>query len=188
MHKVWILSVEHCHNFGGCERLVYVWSVMFLPCGDNWEPSIAASSHPSSPSADFAPVHWRTECITGEGEDQLTTVHDKRMAWSDSLKSNKFVRSRDSSLSLNIQLKPWMEWGLVCTSAKLDNADKAIHVVYHASLRRLCVHQRTKKEFHMLPEMYQGLEMFNLNLECLSARFYFLWWHCNMDNPMCQML
>ena len=67
-----------------------------------------------------------------------------------------------------------MEWGLVCTSAKLDDIDKAIHIVYHTILTSLPVNQKTKKEFYMLPEMYQGLEMFNLNLECLSARFYFL--------------
>ena len=59
-------------------------------------------------------------------------------------------------------------------SAKLDGVDKAIHVVHHASLSRMHVSQKTKKEFRMLPEMYQGLGVISLYIDSLGAIIYFL--------------
>ena len=104
------------------------------------------------------------------------------------MKSNKFFRPSDGWLSLNIQLKPQMEWGIVCMLEKLDNVDKAIHAVFHASMSCLRVNQKMRKEFRMIPEMYQGLGMFNLNIDGLGARIFFLYRHWNMDTPMGQML
>ena len=45
-----------------------------------------------------------------------------------------------------------------------------------------------KKEFRMLPEMYQGLGLFNLNIDGLGARIFFLRQHWNMTTPIGQML
>ena len=42
--------------------------------------------------------------MEGERQDHLAAIQKKRMAWSDSLKSNKFLRPSDGWLSLNIQL------------------------------------------------------------------------------------
>ena len=40
----------------------------------------------------------------------------------------------------------------------------------------------------MLPEMYQGLGMFNLNIDGLGARIFFLRQHWNMNTPISQIL
>ena len=84
--------------------------------------------------------------------------------------------------------KPCIEWGLVGLSAKLDVIDKAIHTVYHASLVRLWVNPKMKKEFCMLLEMYQGLGMFNLNIDGLGTRIFFLRQRWNMNTPISKML
>ena len=78
---------------------------------------------------------------------------------------------------LNLQLKPQMEWGLVYLSAKLKEVDKGIHAVFHACMDRLRVDPKMRKEFCMMSEMYQGLGMFNLNIDGLGARIFFLRQH-----------
>ena len=70
----------------------------------------------------------------GDGTKHLTAIRTNGMAWKDALKSNKYLRPSDGWLSLNIQLKPRIEWGLVGLSAKLDEVDRVIHAIYHASL------------------------------------------------------
>ena len=99
------------------------------------------------------------------------------MVWSVSLKSSKYLQPSDGWLSLNIQLKPRMEWGLVYLLARLKDVNKANHVVFHASMGRLRINQKMRKEFHMIPEMYQGLGMFNLNIDGLGAIIFFLRQH-----------
>ncbi len=39
-----------------------------------------------------------------------------------------------------------------------------------------------------MPDMYQGLGMFDLNVECLSAKVYFMRRHWNMSKAMGKML
>ena len=124
----------------------------------------------------------------GEGAEHLTAIRTKGMAWKGALKSNKYLRPSDEWLSLNIQLKPRIECGLVGLSAKLDEVDRVTHAVYHASLGRLRVNPKMKKEFRMLPEMYQGLGMFNLNTDGLGALIFFLRQHWNMNTPISKML
>ena len=81
-----------------------------------------------------------------------------------------------------------MEWGLVYFSAKLKEVDKAIHAVFHACMGCLRVNPKMRKEFRMMPGMYQGLRMFNLNIDGLGARIFFLHQHWNMNTPMSKML
>ena len=107
---------------------------------------------------------------TGKGKDQLAIVHKKYMALSDSLKCGRFLQLCDGFLSLSIQLKPQMEWGLLCMLANLDDVNNTIHAVYHASISHLCVSQKRIKEFWMLSEMCQGLGMFNLNIDSLGDK------------------
>ena len=120
----------------------------------------------------------------GKGKDHLAAIRSRGMAYSDLLKSNKYLRRSDGWLSLNIQLKPRMEWSLVYLSEKLKDVKKANHVVFHASMGRLRVNQKMR----MIPEMYQGLGMFNLNIDGLGASTFSLHRHWNMDTPMGQML
>ena len=80
-----------------------------------------------------------------------------------------------------------IEWGIVCLSAKINEVDKAIYTVYHASLGRLRINPKMRKEFRMMPGMYQGLRMFNLNIDGLGARIFFLHQHWNMNTPMSKM-
>ena len=81
-----------------------------------------------------------------------------------------------------------MGWGLVCLSEKLEEVDKAIHAVFDASIGCLRVNSKMRKEFRMMPEMYQGLGMFNLNIDGLDALIFFLCQHWNMNTPMSKML
>ena len=81
-----------------------------------------------------------------------------------------------------------MEWGLVCLSAKLKEVNKAIHAVFHASMSCSRVNPEMRKELCMMPEMYQGLRMFNLNIDGLSAQIFFLHQYWNMNTPMSKML
>ena len=88
------------------------------------------------------------------GNDHLMAIRKKGiMACSDSLRSDKFLQPSDGYLSLNIQLKPKMQWGLVCMSTKLDDVDISIHDVYHISLNCFQVNQKMRKELCMLPKI-----------------------------------
>ena len=66
----------------------------------------------------------------GDGKEHLRAIRTKGMAWKDALKSNKYLRPSDGWLSLNIQLIPRIEWGLVGLSEKLDEVDSVIHAIF----------------------------------------------------------
>ena len=83
----------------------------------------------------------------GKGKDHLAAIRSRGMAYSDLLKSNKYLRRSDGWLSLNIQLKPRMEWSLVYLSEKLKDVKKANHVVFHASMGCLRVSQKMRENF-----------------------------------------
>ena len=81
-----------------------------------------------------------------------------------------------------------MECGLVCPSEKIKGINKTNQIVLYAIMSRIRVNQKTRKEFRMISEMYQGLRMFNLDIVGLGARTVFLRRHWNMDTPMGQIL
>ncbi len=77
-------------------------------------------------------------------------------------------------MSFQIQLKPKLEWGLICLNSRPEKVDEDLGRLYHSSPSALRINRNIAKEYRDLPEMYQGLGMFNLNVDNLGARIYFI--------------
>ena len=126
--------------------------------------------------------------LTGDGTDHLKYIRGKGLEWASKLQTNRYVQASDGWQSLHTQLKPKMTWGIVCLSSPPAKVDKALASVYHRSLGRLGVHRSIRRELRTLPEMYQGLGMFDLNVERLGAKVFFLRRHWGTQEVMGQML
>ena len=94
----------------------------------------------------------------------------------------------DAWLSMDIQLKPQLEWGIACVSAPPKQLKRAMSAVHHSALSPLRVCQKINKAVRMLPFMYQGLDMWDINTDCLGAKIYMLQRHWNGYDALGQML
>ena len=90
------------------------------------------------------------------------------------MNTNKYLTPTDIRLSLNIQLKPKMTWSISCLSANPKDLDEELHRVYHNTMSRMNINCKMKKEMRTIPLQYCGLGYFDLNIECLGKRFYFI--------------
>ena len=122
--------------------------------------------------------------LAGCGSDQLQFIEQKGLDWADKLRTNKYVTGADGWHSFNTQLKPKLLWGSVCLVGKPDKVDDSLARVHHKSLSRLGVHRNIRRELRTMPEMFQGLGMFDLNVERLGAKIHFLRRHWNSNEAM----
>ena len=104
----------------------------------------------------------------------LQAIEKKGKEWGAKLRANRFIKPRVGWLSYQIQLKPALEWGLVCLNLPLKDVEERLGAVYWSFLGALNVNKNITKEVRCLPEMFQGLGMFNLNVDGLGARIHFL--------------
>jgi hypothetical protein len=126
--------------------------------------------------------------LAGEWKDHLKEIERKGLEWSSRLRSNKYLKPGDGWLSLNIQLKPSLEYGLVCVSECPHKVSKVLDRIYYRSLGRLRVNCHIRKEFRTLPKMFQGLGMFDLNVDNLGLRIHFLRQHWGIPSPIGNIL
>jgi len=64
--------------------------------------------------------------LAGKWKDHLKEIERKGLEWSSRLRSNKYLKPGDGWLSLNIQLKPSLEYGLVRVSECPHKVNKVI--------------------------------------------------------------
>ena len=126
--------------------------------------------------------------LKGTWTTQIKHIRSRGLEWASKLNSHRFVTAADGWQSLQTQLRPALTWGLVCISAPPEELDDAMAPVFHKSLPRLGVHRSIRREVRTLPEMYQGLGMFDLNVERLGAKIFFLRRHWRTPKAMGQML
>ena len=124
----------------------------------------------------------------GLPKDHLAEIEKKGLEWSARLNSNKFLKPADGWLSLGIQLKPTLEYGLECLSAEPKEVNEVLDRIYFRSLGKLRVNKNIRKEFRTLPKMYQGLGMFDLNIDSLGMRIFFLRRHWKQPTPLGNLL
>ena len=125
---------------------------------------------------------------TGTSEDHDKKIKKIGIGWVSKLRSNKFVKPADGWLSLYIQLKPTLKWGLVCICNPPEELTTTIGLVQHAALSHLRVIQKIYKASRTLPSMFGGLEMFDLNADCLIKKVYFMRRHWKCQQAIGQMM
>ena len=61
-------------------------------------------------------------------------------------------------------------------------------LVQHTALSHLVFNKKTYKAAQTLPNVFGGLEMFDLNADCLSKKVYFMRWQWKYQKAMEQMM
>ena len=109
----------------------------------------------------------------GNQRTQLDEMKKKGLSWADQL-SSAHLPPADGFLSLNIHLKPRLCWNLVtvCESPKV--VDKALSKVFFQALPYLRVNRNIRTEFRHLPVKYQGLGIFDVNVERLGLKIFWI--------------
>ena len=126
--------------------------------------------------------------LANVSKSQLKYIRDLGLGWATQLSTNKYISPADGWKSLFTQLKPKVAWGAVCLTATPLHVDRVQSAIYHRSLSRLRVHRSIRRELRTMPEMFQGLGMFDLNVERLGKKVYFLRRHWNTPTAMGHML
>ena len=126
--------------------------------------------------------------LAGKSKAQLEYTRDLGLEWATKLNTNKYISPSDGWKSLVTQLKPKVTWGIVCLTAKPEKVERVQAAIYHRSLSRLRVHKSIRRELRTMPEMFQGLGMFDLNVERLGQKVFFLRRHWNTPTAMGKML
>ena len=126
--------------------------------------------------------------LAGKSKAQLEYTRDLGLEWATKLNTNKYISPSDGWKSLVTQLKPKVTWGIVCLTAKPEKVARVQAAIYHRSLSRLRVHKSIRRELRTMPEMFQGLGMFDLNVERLGQKVFFLRRHWNTPTAMGKML
>ena len=94
--------------------------------------------------------------FTGDGK--TTKAHtdwmkEKATKWTTSLRSKGFLKPQDGWKSLNTQLKPKLEYGLVALCAKPKTLDKLMSRIQHEALSPLGFNQKIYKELRTINEI-----------------------------------
>jgi hypothetical protein len=123
----------------------------------------------------------------GNQRTQLDEMKKKGLSWADQL-SLAHLPPADGFLSLNIHLKPRLCWNLVtvCESPKV--VDKALSKVFFKALPYLRVNRNLRTEFRHLPVKYQGLGIFDVNVERLGLKLFWIQRHWGASSLEGQLL
>ena len=104
---------------------------------------------------------------------QLEEMKKKGLAWADRL-SVAHLPPSDAFLSLNIHLKPRLCWNVVTVCGSPKIVDKALSKVFFTALPYLRVNRNIRTEFRHLPVKYQGLGIFDVNVERLGLKIFWI--------------
>ena len=72
--------------------------------------------------------------------------------------------------------------------ASPKEVDDVNHKICYTALSPLNVNQNIGRDWRWLPRQFQGLGMFNLNIDCLGACVYYLRQHWGMDTAPAALL
>merc|ERR1712051_452618 len=133
---------------------------------------------------------WAKTVIATGGNIKITKSHAKVKApkWTTSLRSKGFLKPQDGWKSLNTQLKPKLEYGLVALCAKPKTLDKLMSRIQHEALSPLGFDQKIYKELRTIHAMYQGIGMFDLNNSCMEFKIHLMREYWNKENCLGEMM
>ena len=100
--------------------------------------------------------------FTGDGkttDEHTDWMAEKGNTWTNKLGSKGFITARDGWKSLNTQLKPKLEYGLV-----------AMCIPPKTHLSPLGFNQKIYTELQTAHTRYQGMGMFDLNNSCMEFK------------------
>lgn len=122
----------------------------------------------------------------GDGTAQLEAIHKKGMEWVERLSTSR-LPPVDRWLSLNIHLKPRICWNVVAVSGSPADVDKALTKVFTRALPYLKVNRKIRRAWIHLPHKYQGLGVFDINIERLSQKLFWLqryWGYSGLEGDL----
>ena len=127
------------------------------------------------------------------GDSKTTKKHTKWMAekgkkWTDTLRSKGYITRRDGWKSLNTQLKPRLEYGLVAMCIPPKTLDDLMSTIQHSALSPLGFNQKIYKELRTAHARYQGMGMFDLNNSCMEFKVHLMREYWNKDNCLGNMM
>ena len=88
----------------------------------------------------------------------------------ENLRSKGFITSRDGWKSLNTQLKPKLEFGLVVMRAPPKTLEDLLGKIQHDALSPLGFNQKIYTELRTAHAKYQDTGMFDLNNSCMEFK------------------
>ena len=114
-------------------------------------------------------------CIKGGSKAHLKNiVEDKGLKWGDQIIASRYLKVQDNWLSYSVQFKPRVQWGMVSICSAPGKVDDVMKKIYYKALPRLGVNRHISRTMRTLPEEFQGLGLFDLNIDRLSAKVLFL--------------
>ena len=113
------------------------------------------------------------------GDGRTTKDHTKwreeqGKTWTDNLRNKGFITSRDGWKSLNTQLKPKLEFGLVAVCAPPKDLEDLLGRIQHNALSPLGFNQKIYIELQTAHARYQGMGMFDLNNSCMEFKVHLM--------------
>ena len=105
----------------------------------------------------------------GLWSEQRESMTAKGLEWASALNSHH-IKPQHGWIYFEAQLKPKLYHGLVAVSEDPTKLEKAIGKIQFKSLPSLRVNRNIRKEYRMMSEEYQGLGMFNINIDCLGKK------------------
>ena len=127
------------------------------------------------------------------GDGDTTTEHTDWMAekgktWTTNLRSKGYITARDGWKSLNTQLKPKLEYGLVAMCVPPKTLEDLLSMIQHKGLSPLGLNQKIYTELRTAHAKYQGMSMFDLNNSCMEFKVHLMREYWNKDNCLGNMI
>ena len=115
-------------------------------------------------------------------------IEEKGKTWTDKLRNNGFVTSQDGWKSLNTQLKPKLEFGLVTMCAPPKKLEDFLERIQHNALSLPGFNQKIYTKLRTALAWYQGMGMFELNNSCMEFKVLLMQEYWNKDNCLIKMM
>ena len=109
----------------------------------------------------------------GNGISHMQQMNVKGSVWLDPLDA-KPLPSRNTWLSVHLQLHPGMAWGLPTVILVPNKMEKIIQSLYFCCLPKLGVNICITREWRMLTPRYYGVGMPNFAVNCIGKKAAFL--------------
>ena len=122
----------------------------------------------------------------GDGKAQLAEIHRKGIEWTDRLSTSR-LKPIDRWLSLNIHLKPRICWNIVAVCGSPADVDASLTKVFTRALPYLKVNRKIRRTWVHLSHKYQGLGVFDINIERLSQKLFWIqryWGYSGLEGEM----
>ena len=129
--------------------------------------------------------------FTGDGKppkDHIEWMAEKGKTWTNNLKTKGFVTARDGWKSLNTQLKPKLEFGLVAVCANPATLESIMSTIQCDALSAMGVNKNIHKELRTAHARYQGMGMFDLNDSCMEFKIHLMREYWNRHDSLGTMM